>query len=688
MNAVLWILLAAGGVPAVTAGPDLAGEAKAVEAPIDEVTVYSDRARVLRRARPQLAAGPQALKLPDLPGAVMMDTVRVGCAGARVLRVETVPVERERWSIEQVEELIEKLEKLTDELALLDLRRGIHQLELNYLAGLNPRAPVPEDERVGQQVHTIAPAAWKKVLDFLQRRRAKGRQALRGLDAERRELVERLGKVQREVGRHQLGAFTDRKIQVLAIVQAPAAKRAELTLEYFVPGASWKPTYDLTYDSRRARVELRTAGQVKQATGEDWSDVELELSTSIPGKGIALPELLTWALGEKKEYIPRAVPARMPAEPQRFPPPQPSKTAYQAEREAELQVLQRRIASLQSLLQADGAESTIARLSAADADSGGVALGGLARGTGGAATASATRRAQPRPKRSRRRAPPRPSAATPPPAPRAEVQALEEAAPVSADAEGARPPSSAVGRRVSRGKQERVATTSLGLFEQPGYRAPSFSDPNLPAVAAGGLDYVFDCPTRMDIPSSGEEIEVPLSLDNYPAQTVYEATPALKKVAYLKAEVENKGQRPILAGTVNIFMGPDFAGQGRLATTGPGGVLPLPLGADEDIRLKRTIVPQTETEGVFSKDEVTTYGVTIEVGNYKRRPIKIAIYDQIPRSGQEEIEIERGKIRPKPAEGPNVDGVIKWLLDIPAGKTRKITFSYRIERPENWQLHQ
>lgn len=684
MNAVLWILLAAGGVPAVTAGPDLAGEAKAVEAPIDQVTVYSDRARVLRRARPQLAAGPQALKLPDLPGAVMMDSVRVGCAGARVLRVETVPVERERWSIEQVEELIEKLEKLTDELALLDLRRGIHQLELNYLAGLNPRAPVPEDERVGQQVHIIAPAAWKKVLDFLQRRRAKGRQALRGLDAERRELVEQLGKLQREVGRHQLGAFTDRKIQVLAIVQAPAAKRAELTLEYFVPGARWKPTYDLTYDSRRARVRLRTAGQVKQATGEDWSDVELELSTSIPGKGIALPELLTWALGEKKEYIPRAVPARMPAEPQRFPPPQPSKTAYQAEREAELQVLQRRIASLQSLLQTDGGESTIARLSAVDAESGSLALGGLGRGK--AEVAQATRRPQPRPKRSRRRAPPRPSAATPPPAPRAEVQALEEAAPRPMT-EG-RTGSAVASRRVSADKAGRVATTSLGLFEQPGYKAPSFSDPNLPAVAAGGLDYVFDCPTRMDIPSSGEEIEVPLSLDSYPAQTVYEATPSLKKVAYLKAEVENKGQRPILAGTVNIFMGPDFAGQGRLATTGPGGVLPLPLGADEDIRLKHTIVPQTETEGVFSKDEVTTYEVTIEVGNYKRRPIKIAIYDQIPRSGKEEIEIERGKIRPKPVEGPNVDGVIKWLLDIPAGKTQKIEFSYRIERPENWQLHQ
>ncbi len=205
---------------------------------------------------------------------------------------------------------------------------------------------------------------------------------------------------------------------------------------------------------------------------------------------------------------------------------------------------------------------------------------------------------------------------------------------------------------------------------------------------SGGLDYVYTCPTRMSIPSSGERIAVPLSVDSFPATVFYEATPALKEVAYLKAEVQNSGKNPILAGTVNIFMGPDFAGQGRLATTGPGGKLSLPLGADENIRLKRTIVPKTETEGVFSKDDITTYTVTIEVGNYKKRRVEIAIFDQVPKSGNEEIEIEMGKLSPKPVKGPDHDGIMRWELDIPAGKMSKIEFKYKIERPENWQLHQ
>ena len=247
------------------------------------------------------------------------------------------------------------------------------------------------------------------------------------------------------------------------------------------------------------------------------------------------------------------------------------------------------------------------------------------------------------------------------------------------------------GGRAYKGKlksAERVATTSLGLFDQGHYRAPRFTDPMLPAVVAGGLDYVWACPSRMSIPSSGEQIEVPLDLQTYPAKVLYEATPSLKQTAYLKAEVMNQSRRPILAGTVNIFMGPDFAGQGRLETTGPGGKLPLPLGADEDIRLKRKVVPQTETEGVFSKDEVTTYKVTIEVGNYKKRAATIAIWDQVPKSGNEEIEIEQGKLSPKPVKGPDVDGVMRWELTIPAGQTKKIEFSYKIQRPENWQLHQ
>ena len=725
MNALAALILfvmanTAPHVPAVTAGPDLVEGAKVVDAPISEVTVFSDRARVRRKAAIDLAAGAQTLRLPDLPGVVMMDSVRVACVGGQVLRVEAVPVARERFTIAQVEGLIDRLELLTDLYASLLAKRDVGELELSMLSAISPRAPVAEQERVGKPLPPVEPGAWKAVLDFLQARRGSVRARLRALDERRRVLGLELSQVQREVGRHDLGAFTDRKLQVLAIVAAEPAGRAELTLEYFVPGASWWPTYDLTYLASQTRVNLRTAGLVRQATGEHWDGVKLRLSTAIPGQGISMPEMMTWALGEKKEFLPQAVAVRMPTQAPRFAPPVASRTPGESVRLAKVQVLQIRMAELQAMV---SDQDYSVRLDELDRK--------VAQLKEKVFRSKSNLKRLREPVLSDRVAdlPVRAHTGL------AEVQSeqddsdeIELLSMSDKPSSARRPPARVMNRQVQRSRstkgrkrggrsgggkhgaqsvamdmgdgeaygdaappmegESRVEATSLALFEQGYYRRPRFADASLPAVVAGGLDYVYESPTRMSIPSSGEKIAVPLMVESYPATVFYEATPALKTVAYLKAEVDNRAERPILAGPVNIFMGPDFAGQGRLVTTGPGGKLPLPLGADENIRLKRTVVPKTVTEGVFSKDELTTYQVTIEVGNYKSRPVRIAIFDQIPKSGHEDIEIEKASIKPKPNKGPDVDGVLRWELSIPAGQSEKIEFSYTIERPENWQLTQ
>ncbi|HOX46246.1 MAG TPA: mucoidy inhibitor MuiA family protein [Myxococcota bacterium] len=715
--AILW-LVAAGAVPDVTAGPDLVVQSVSVEAPIGEVTVYSDRARVRRKASRELSGGIHTLRLPDLPGAVLLDTVRVEVTGARVLRVEAVPIERERFSLEQIEGLMDRMEKLTDALGRLDGRISVHQLELSLLQGIQPQPAAPEADRLGKAPAAILPDAWREVLNFLVKRRDASRAELRKLALERRQTVEELTKVQREVGRHDLGAFTDQKVQVLAILQAEGG-RVQLTLEYFVPGAAWWPTYDLRYLSSKQEVRLAIAGLVQQASGEDWTDVELALSTAIPGQGIELPELLTWALGEKKEFLPRAVAARMPDDVPLFPPPVARATVNESERAAKLEVLQQRISELQGLIAMDGDQGgALLGLIGSGQGGGGAGYGSAAAlgsvGSGRGVRSSADKRAYDfaddsvegelaRPdaayksmaKEARRMPnkpmarpaapPPRPMPSRAPMAPPAEPEAvmLEESVAVAQPivARDGGPEGGSMGG-------ESVRATSLALFDTDSWSAPSFADAALPAVLAGGLDYVWKCPNRVTIPSSGQRLQVPLAVESYPAKVHYEATPSLKEVAYLKAVVENGGERPILGGPVNIFMGPDFAGQGQLRTTGPKESLELPLGADEDLRLKRVVVPSSETKGVFNKDEVTTYKVTLEVGNYKKRPVKITVIDQIPKSGNEDIEIEAGAESPKPDKKIDEDGILKWTLDLPAGQVRKIEFSYRILRPENWQLYQ
>ena len=231
--------------------------------------------------------------------------------------------------------------------------------------------------------------------------------------------------------------------------------------------------------------------------------------------------------------------------------------------------------------------------------------------------------------------------------------------------------------------------TPLALFDQTLSTTPHFSEPDLPAVLAGGLDYVYRARTPATVPSSDETHVVPLDAASWPVTTRYAAAPGLRPTAYLEATVKNARDTPLLAGPVDIFVGADYVGTGALETTGPGGEVTLPLGADEDIRLVRRVLPKTVTEGVFNKEQITRYVTEVDVANDKRRPVTVRVVEQYPIGGvSQKVDVEREAATPKPVEGPDETGRMVFEVEVPAGAKRTISFAYRIRRPENWKLYQ
>jgi len=650
-------------VPDVFTGPAVVAQAALVDAPIAEVTVFSDRARVRRTARARLGTGPQALRFPDLPGAVLIDTVRMASPSARVLRIETTPVERERISIERVDALLVEIESLSDRLAAVSAELETARGELSLMDQLRPSTPIG-DER--QTILGIHPDTWRAVFGFRHERTLAARVEMQTIAEKHAELREELARKQAEVRELNLGGFSDRKLEVLVVVQGQRAGTAELVLEYFVPGASWKPTYELHFEPAGKKVTLKTAGIVQQATGETWKNVRLELSTAIPGQGIEAPKLLTWTLGEKREFIPRPRPQKAMAGPQRFSVPTPQPVFEDAERVARLAAVRARLGTLQQMASMDQQQ-----------------IGGLIDGRGAKTGALYKQKEMAFGGDLAVNAPPPP----PSPSPRRESRDRIVAISLSADSESA-DSGSFFGFSGSTFREPEPVTRSLALRDARGYRAPNFTDRMLPAVLAGGLDYVYAAPVRATVPSTGEQLSVPLASESFPVKLFYEATPSLASTAYLRAAVRNRRAKPILAGPANIFVRGDFVAEASLKTTGPGGDAELPLGADEDIRITHTMVPATKTEGVFSKEDVTVYTVTIEIGNYKKHDVRVKIFDQLPKTRNEEIEISLVDTKPLTAFGPDAKGILGWEIDVPAGKTTTIMFRYQIERPADWQLRQ
>lgn len=692
------------GVPGVVAGPDLATEATAVEAPITEVTVYSDRARIVRAARAPSGAGVVALRFPDLPGALQIDSLRLTATGGKVLRVEATPVQRSRRSIDQVDALLDAIEAKQDQLDLIRGRRTVHAAEAKALAALAP-APLPELEDRAGRAAKIGSDGWIGILDRIEQRQATLDQIIARLDAEARTVGDALRLQQAELAEYDLAAFSAERIELVALIER-TAPAVTLRAEYLVPGARWTPVYAIERDPKADRITVRTAGLVTQTTGEDWMDVQVTLSTAIPSARIGMPTLQTWTLGESRDFVLQPQPKRTDAQ-HRMAPVQPQTPVDRLYADWSLGQLRGRVAAARSAgpggadRDADGIPDSDDRCPGSPETYNGYSdtdgcpdhaapqkeMEMQRRRAEAIAKREVTRAAAEEARRPSRdmNMKTKPAMAPPPPA-----EPLADEAPMAFDGDygGETLEISSAGSLAGYASRANVRHQAMGLFDNRVIGRGPIGPAGSPARLVGGLDYRYRATTRMTLPSTPEAQRVPLAVDTWSAIPFYAAAPGIETTAYLKATVKNDSGRPLLAGPVNIFVGTDFVGQGQLETTGAGATLDLPLGADEDIKIVRRVLPRTKTEGVFSADDVTVYGTEIEIGNYKKRPIRIRIAEQVPLSGHEKVKVERGSLSPKPAEGPDAQGLMAFDLTIAPGKTERIRFDYTVTRPENWQLRQ
>lgn len=109
---------------------------------------------------------------------------------------------------------------------------------------------------------------------------------------------ERTAETQRNARTYEL-----RKAAVLELDRTQGSELAErviVRLHYFVPGARWAPSYTVRLDRAMRAGSLELRAMVGQATGEDWRDVALTLSTALPQQWTELPELRSRRIGRRQ----------------------------------------------------------------------------------------------------------------------------------------------------------------------------------------------------------------------------------------------------------------------------------------------------------------------------------------------------------------------------------------------------
>jgi uncharacterized protein (TIGR02231 family) len=274
-----------------------------LDAPITAVTVFDRGARVQRSGTVRLAPGPQQVVVSGLPADVVPASVRVAARGPDVTLLD-VGVQR-RYRTDplrpQTAALRADVEACRLALQAIDDEETAEQARLDFLGHLSDSAATALARAVSfgrasrDDLAQMADHLADGTAGSLGRRREIGvrrREARRELEA----AESRLSAVERRAA--ETVAFRE----VSAVLEAAAATQAEVELSYHVPGASWRPLYDLVLDGDRLAVSY--LGEVTQQTGEDWPAVDLVLSTARQSMHLALPALAPWYIQRSRPVDP------------------------------------------------------------------------------------------------------------------------------------------------------------------------------------------------------------------------------------------------------------------------------------------------------------------------------------------------------------------------------------------------
>lgn len=537
-----------------------AAEPVTVESHITDVTVYPDRAQITRTAEVDINPGENRLLFDKLPATFADDSIQAAGKGATQAVIGDVAVNtvvHEQAQDAKAEELEKCVQDLHDEREAQYSRQRVIDEQRKLIQSIQIKAAGDISREI--QWNKFDVSQLKDLPEFVGSEIARLEEDSRKVAIDQRDLDSKIAVAEAEFNKYRSAANRVEKTVVVTLTVKEATK-LHVQISYVIGNAGWAPAYDARAAADANSVDLTYNAVVRQQTGEDWTGVNLTLSTAKPSIGAQMPDLTKWAVN-LWQPMPLASPV-----------PSGAVGSYRAIGEDENRAF-------------DLAKNS-------------VALTGAVAGP-------------------------------------AEMEAISQPAQV---------------------EQSVTAAT-------------------------------FRVPRATDVPSDGEPHRQMIASTSLPAVFTFETNPKVSPFAYLKAATTNTTDAPLLAGAVNIFIGPDFIGTGRISTVSPGESADLFLGIDEGIRVKREELKDSRGKSGFFRSrrrQVRGYKITIE--NYKDKPQHVVVYDQVPVSGADDVKVTLSDTPTKPTKIDDATGKLTWEMDLKPREKREITFEFTVDWPQDRQV--
>lgn len=606
---------------------------KEVKTDITSVKVFRSGAQIERNATVNLPAGKSTIVFTQLSEEVNPSSVQVkGLGDFTILSVKT----RLDFMTEKVEE--EKVQVLEDRLKAIQQEK--EDLKAQDDALRSEQSLLNQNMRIGGEQSGTDITALKEAAAFIQSRMLAINKAL--LTSKRK--VEKLDEEARKIGQQLVELRTvdsETTSEILVEVEAKRPMQAGFTFSYLVASAGWAPLYDIRVESVAEPVHLTYKAQIFQSTGVDWSDIDLTISSGDPTANNVMPEIKPWYLTLDR-------------------PTYPSYPTQQQQAKIGIN-------EVRGIVRDANTGEPLPFVNVMVLNGSGQILNGTTTNFDGYYVV-----------------------AVPPGGSHLKVTYI-----------GYQDFSqSIVGNNINInlsqdnvqldevmivGSSKRVRRNDISKMPSSyNYAAASTTVAN--TVQQRATTFEFEIDVKYDIPSDGKYHMVGIKEVELPATYTYYATPKLDLDAFLFAKVTGWEDEQLVDGTANIFFENTNVGETQLNLQQVSDTIDLSLGRDKDVVVTREKRKDYTTKQFIGNKKTETITWDLAVRNNKSQAITLKLYDQIPVSQQQEVEVTLEEESGSP--DLNADkGILTWDFELAPASDEKVFFQYSVKYPKNRRIY-
>lgn len=252
---------------------------------IKSVIIYNSSAEIIHDASVTIPAGKSTIVFTDLTTFIVENTTNVTCKSSNV-DIITV-TEKVNYTKEKQKDDA-KISSLKDSIKRLERESGLILCQIEALEAEKSR--LFRGESIGGVSNGVSVDEIAKASEFFGTKMLSLSTRLFELYEVQSSNKTRIKTYTRQID--QLAVNTVKPIrEIYVTIQSSQPQTVGFTFKYLTTKSGWAPSYDFKFKGETTPLELIFRANVFNATGIEWRDVNITLSTANPTVGFSTPSL-------------------------------------------------------------------------------------------------------------------------------------------------------------------------------------------------------------------------------------------------------------------------------------------------------------------------------------------------------------------------------------------------------------